>query len=186
MASATWNCFILGQSKFSVHHTHAPEYSVTLFEGTRTYACLAITCHLHSWQNDRDRLRATAVTRGWNGHQNKSAQKVYPWDENSPAAHAGTRTRDLSTKSPSLYHLAIPTSAQTPRTHSPPPPPTHNTHTHTRTLARTRARWETPDEMRGTSVNGMNKQCPWCKSHFAAVVVNSYYMLIPYDTQDTD
>ena len=35
------------------------------------YACLAVTCHLHFWQNDRDLLRATAVTRGWNGYWNK-------------------------------------------------------------------------------------------------------------------
>ena len=31
-------------------------------------ACLAVTCHLHFWQNDRDFLRATVVTRGWNGY----------------------------------------------------------------------------------------------------------------------
>ena len=30
------------------------------------HAYLAVTCHLHFWQNDRDLLRATAVTRGWN------------------------------------------------------------------------------------------------------------------------
>ena len=42
------------------------------------YACLAVTCHLHFGQNDRDLLRATAVTRGWNGYRNteESAQKV--------------------------------------------------------------------------------------------------------------
>ena len=33
------------------------------------YACLAVTCHLHFWQNDRGLLRATAVTRGWNGYR---------------------------------------------------------------------------------------------------------------------
>ena len=36
------------------------------------YAYLAVTCHLHFWQNDRDLSRATAVTRGWNGYRNKS------------------------------------------------------------------------------------------------------------------
>ena len=36
----------------------------------KVYACLAVTCHLHFWQNDRDLLRATAVTRGWNGYRN--------------------------------------------------------------------------------------------------------------------
>ena len=35
------------------------------------YACLAVTCHLHYWQNDRHLLRATAVTRGWNEYRNK-------------------------------------------------------------------------------------------------------------------
>ena len=36
----------------------------------KVYACLAVTCHLHFWQNDRDFLRATVVTRGWNGYRN--------------------------------------------------------------------------------------------------------------------
>ena len=29
----------------------------------RVHACLAVTCHLHFWQNDRDLLGATAVSR---------------------------------------------------------------------------------------------------------------------------
>ena len=62
----------------------------------KVYACLAVTCHLHFWQNDRDFLRATVVTRGW------SAQKVDPGEENSPAVPAGIRTRDLSITSPVL------------------------------------------------------------------------------------
>ena len=41
----------------------------------KVYACLAVTCHLHSWQNDRDLLRATAVTWGWNRYQNKSQHR---------------------------------------------------------------------------------------------------------------
>ena len=39
------------------------------------YACLAVTGHLHFWQNDRDLLCATAVTRGWNGYRNKSQHR---------------------------------------------------------------------------------------------------------------
>ena len=39
------------------------------------YACLAVTCHLHFWQNDRDFLRATVVTRGWNGYRKKSQHR---------------------------------------------------------------------------------------------------------------
>ena len=41
----------------------------------KVYACLAVTCHLHFWQNGRDLLRATAVTRGWNGYGNKSQHR---------------------------------------------------------------------------------------------------------------
>ena len=41
----------------------------------KVYACLAVTCHLHFWRNDRDLLRATAVTRGWNGYRNKSQHR---------------------------------------------------------------------------------------------------------------
>ena len=41
----------------------------------KVYACLAVTCHLHFWQNDRDFLRATVVTRGWNGYRNKNQHR---------------------------------------------------------------------------------------------------------------
>ena len=41
----------------------------------RVYVCLAVTCHLHFWQNDWDLLRATAVTWGWNGYRNKSQHR---------------------------------------------------------------------------------------------------------------
>ena len=41
----------------------------------KVYACLAVTCHLRFWQNDQGLLRATAVTRGWNGYQNKSQHR---------------------------------------------------------------------------------------------------------------
>ena len=41
----------------------------------KVYACLAVTCHLLFWRNDRGLIRATAVTRGWNGYRNKSQHK---------------------------------------------------------------------------------------------------------------
>ena len=41
----------------------------------KVYVCLAVTCHLHFWQNDRGLLLATAVTRRWNGYWNKSQHK---------------------------------------------------------------------------------------------------------------
>ena len=66
------------------------------------YACLAVICRLRFWQNDRGLLRATVVTRGWNGYRNMTAPKVDPGEENSPAAPAGIRTRDLSITNPAL------------------------------------------------------------------------------------
>ena len=38
----------------------------------KVYACLAVTCHLRFWQNDRDLLRGAAVTRRWNGYRNST------------------------------------------------------------------------------------------------------------------
>ena len=41
----------------------------------QVYECLTVTSHLHFWQNNRDRLHATAITQGWNGYQNKSQHR---------------------------------------------------------------------------------------------------------------
>ena len=71
----------------------------------KVYACLAVTCHLHFWQNDRDFLRATVVTRGWNGYRNKSQHRKSTLEKKIPA---GIRTRDLSITSPALYLLSYP------------------------------------------------------------------------------
>ena len=48
----------------------------------KVYECLAVTCHLHFWQNDRGLLRATAVTRGWNGYRNKSQHRKSTLEKN--------------------------------------------------------------------------------------------------------
>ena len=37
----------------------------------KVHACLAVNCHLHFGQNERDILRATAVPRGWNWYRHK-------------------------------------------------------------------------------------------------------------------
>ena len=47
----------------------------------KVYACLAVICHLHFWQNDRGLLRATAVTQGWNGYRNKSQHRKLTLDK---------------------------------------------------------------------------------------------------------
>ena len=68
----------------------------------KVYACLAVTCHLHLWQNDRDFLRAT-VERGWNGYRNKSQHRKSTLEKKiPPPGTAGIRTRDLSITSPAL------------------------------------------------------------------------------------
>ena len=41
----------------------------------KLHACLAVTCHLHFRQNDRDLLRATALPRGCNGYGNTSQHR---------------------------------------------------------------------------------------------------------------
>ena len=49
---------------------------------SKVKTCLAVTCHLHFWQNDRGLLRATAETRGWNGYRNKSQHRQLTMDRN--------------------------------------------------------------------------------------------------------
>ena len=41
----------------------------------KVHTYLAVTYHPHLWQNDRGLLRATVVTRGWNGYRNKSQHR---------------------------------------------------------------------------------------------------------------
>ena len=53
---------------------HAPCHFMQSHIST-VHACLAVTYHMHFWQNDRDLLRATAVTPGWNGYRNKSQHR---------------------------------------------------------------------------------------------------------------
>ena len=62
MAGATRNCCRLGAS--SVYTIQPCTMSLHASHIRKMYACLAVTCHLHFWQNDRGLLRATAVTVG--------------------------------------------------------------------------------------------------------------------------
>ena len=72
----------------------------------KVYACLAVTCHLHFWQNDRDLLRATVVTRGWNGYRNKSQHRkstlenkiLPPFQQGFEPATFQSRVRQLNTE----------------------------------------------------------------------------------------
>ena len=73
MAGATWNCCHLGA--FCVHRTTMHHVTSCKSKYVRCMRVLAVTCHLHFRQNDRDLLRDTAVTRGWNGYRNQSQHK---------------------------------------------------------------------------------------------------------------
>ena len=55
-------------------YNHAPCHFMQSYI-RKVYACLAVTCHLHFWQNDQDLLHATAVTQWWNGYWNKSQHR---------------------------------------------------------------------------------------------------------------
>ena len=64
------------RGKFCVHHTtmhHVTSCKATYVRCIRELQ--PATCNRHFWQNDRDLLRATAVTRGWNGYRNKSQHR---------------------------------------------------------------------------------------------------------------
>ena len=76
MAGATWNCCSLGAlSVYTIQPCTSSQCHFIRSDVRRTYACLAVTCHLHFCQNDKDVLRATVVTRGWNGYRNKSQHR---------------------------------------------------------------------------------------------------------------
>ena len=69
-------------------YKHAPYYMSRLFMQSdirRVHACLAVTCHLHLWQNERDLLRGTAVTRGWNGNGNTVDDDEMRWKRRKDA-----------------------------------------------------------------------------------------------------
>ena len=56
-------------------HTMLGQHSqLTDFIGSSVYACTAVICHEHFWQNDQGLLCATAVTWGWNEYENKSTE----------------------------------------------------------------------------------------------------------------
>ena len=66
------------------------------------HVCLAVTCHLHFWQNDRDLLRAYCGNTGWNGyhHRKLTTRRTFP------------AARDLSIMSPALKPLSYPRSSE--------------------------------------------------------------------------
>ena len=77
----------------------------------KVYACLAVTCHLHFWQNDRDLLRATAVTRGWNGYRNESQHRKSTLEKKIlPPFQQGFEPATFQSRVRRSNHWAIPYS----------------------------------------------------------------------------
>ena len=82
IVGATWNCCRLGAiSEYTIQPCASLQcYLIQSRIGSVLYVCLAVTYHLHFWQNDRDLLRAAAVTRVWNRHRNQSPNtERRPW-----------------------------------------------------------------------------------------------------------
>ena len=75
----------------------------------KVYACLAVTCHLHFWQNDRDILRATVVTWGWNGYRNKSQHRKSTLEKKIlPPLQQGFEPATFQSRVRRSNHWAIP------------------------------------------------------------------------------
>ena len=96
----------------------------------KVYACLAVTCHLHFWQNDRDLLRATAVTGGWNRYQNNSQHRKSTLEKKIlPPLLQGFKPATFQSQVRHSNHWAIPTPLKSTHTlkHklSQGPQPTH-------------------------------------------------------------
>ena len=95
-------------------YTYAPCHFMQSYI-RKVYACLAVICHLHFWQNGLDLLRATAVTWGWNGYKNKSQhrkstleRKILSCRDSNPRPfnhESGALTTELSVKQSSVLGL---------------------------------------------------------------------------------
>ena len=80
----------------------------------KVYACLSVTCHLHFWQNDWDLLRATAVTRGWNGYRNKSQHRKLTLEKKIiPPLQQGFEPETFQSRVRRSSHRAIPVNNTT-------------------------------------------------------------------------
>ena len=79
----------------------------------KVYVCLAVTYQLHFWQNDRDLLRATAVTRGRNGYRNKSQhRKLTPENKILPPLLQGFEHATFQSRARRSNHRGIPPPRQ--------------------------------------------------------------------------
>ena len=70
-----------------VRHTTMYQFTVSFYSKSHTQGACVFSWnsyHLHFCQNDRDLLRATAVTRawGWNGYRNKRQHRKLTLEKN--------------------------------------------------------------------------------------------------------
>ena len=99
----------VSRRKLCVHHPIIHPCHFMQNHIRKVYACLAVTCHLHFWQNDRDLLRATAVTRGWNGYRNKSQHRKLTLEKKiPPPLLQGFELATSQSRVRRSNHLAIP------------------------------------------------------------------------------
>ena len=79
------------------------------FDGSRVYAYLGVTCHLHFWQNDRGLLRAIAVTRGWSGQswlwRRKFSRRSCLDSNSQPFDHKSSALTNELSRLPRLVYL---------------------------------------------------------------------------------
>ena len=68
------------ESTLSLHFKSYSDIYIIIYIH-RVYTCmfrLAVTCHLHFWQNDQDVLHGAMVTQRWNKYRNNSTES-WPW-----------------------------------------------------------------------------------------------------------
>ena len=107
MAGATWNCSRLSTSPVYTIQPIPCHFMQSHIR--KVYVCLAVTCHMHFWQNDRDLLCATVVTRGWNRYQNKSQHRKSTMEKNIlPPLQQGFKPMTFQSWARHSNHWAIP------------------------------------------------------------------------------
>ena len=95
--------------KSCVHHTTMLHVTSCKATYVMVYACLAVICHLHFWQNDRDLSRATAVTRGWNEYRNTSQHRKSTLEKKIlPPLQQGFEPATFQSRVRRSNHWAIP------------------------------------------------------------------------------
>ena len=113
IAGATWNCYHLGTcSAYTIQLCISVQSHFIQSHTGRVYVCLAVTCHLHFWRNDRDILCAAAVTRGWNGYRNQNQHRKSTLEKKIlPPFQQGFEPATFQSRVRRSNHLAITASS---------------------------------------------------------------------------